>query len=85
MTTVFCIVAARKPEVNQRVEVDISHCIYMAATSAIAAIGAAKFLVLFMAERDTARPSIASSDVNKSFINKLHGGNLVSCAGETGL
>jgi hypothetical protein len=45
----------------------------MAAAPAVAAVGTAKFLVLFMAKRDAAAPAIACGDVNIGFVNKFHG------------
>jgi hypothetical protein len=45
----------------------------MAATPAVAAVGAAEFLVLFVPERDAAVAAIACGDVDKGFVNKFHG------------
>jgi hypothetical protein len=66
-------VPARKAEVDQRVEVDVGHGKHMAAAPAIAAVGAAEFLVLLVPERDAAVPPIACGNVDKGFVNKFHG------------
>jgi hypothetical protein len=71
--TALGVVAARKAEVNQCVEIGISNSKDMAATAAIAPIGAAKLFVLFMPEGDAARPAISSRDINIGFVNELHG------------
>jgi hypothetical protein len=44
----------------------------VAASATIAAIGATKFFVLLMTERDAAVPAIASGDVNIGFVNEFH-------------
>jgi hypothetical protein len=45
----------------------------MSAAPAIAPIGTAEFLVLFVAERDAAVPAVACGDVDKGFVYELHG------------
>jgi hypothetical protein len=44
----------------------------VATAATIAAVGAAKFFVLLMTERDAAVPAIASGDVNIGFVNEFH-------------
>ena len=44
---------------------------------AVTAVGATKFLEFLRAERDAARPAIASGNVNKGFVNKFHGVALI--------
>ena len=67
--------AARKPEVDQRIEVDIGDREDMAAPTTVAAVGAAKLLVLLVPERHAARTAVPGCDVNKGFVYKLHGLN----------
>ena len=65
--------AACVAEIDQRIEVDVGHDIYMAATPAVAAVGAAKFLVFFVPERCAAIAAIACGHVDAGFVNKFHG------------
>ena len=63
---------SREAEVDQRVQVDVGHCKDVAATAAVAAIGAAKFLVLLMAKRHATVAPIAGGNVDKGFVDELH-------------
>jgi hypothetical protein len=74
------LVAARVAEVDQRVEVGVGHRKHVAAPTTVAAIGAAEFLVLLVAKRDTAVAPIAGGDVDKGFINEFHGSYSLRCA-----
>jgi len=66
------IVPARKAVVDQGVQVGIGHRKNVAAAATVAAIGAAKLLVLLMPERDATRPAVSRGDVNVGFVNELH-------------
>ena len=67
------IVPARIAVVDQGVQTGIGHGKHMATATTVAAIGAAKFLVLLVPERDAAVPAVARGDVDKGFIYKFHG------------
>ena len=73
MFTVPGFMAPRKPVVDQGVQAVVGHSIDVAATATVAAIGAAKFLVLLVPERDAAAAAIARGDVDLGFVNKFHG------------
>ena len=66
-------VAAREAEVDQRVEVRVGHREHMAAAAAVAAVGAAEFLVLLVPERHAAVAAVAGGDVDEGFVDELHG------------
>ena len=68
----FSFVAARKTVVNERIQTGIGHGIYIAAATAVTAVGAAEFFVFFVPERDAAIPAVTGDDVNKGFVNKFH-------------
>src|SRR5215208_3747578 len=46
----------------------------MAAAAAVASVGTAEFLVLLVAERDAAVPSVAGGNVDIGFVYELHDG-----------
>ena len=66
--------AAREAEVDQGVEIGIGHREDVAAPAAVAAVRAAEFLVLLVAERDAAVAAVAGGDVDKGFVHELHDG-----------
>ena len=66
-------VPTRKAEVDQGIQIGVCHSKHMAATTTVATIGAAKFLVLFMPERDAPGPAVSSRDIDIGFVNELHG------------
>jgi hypothetical protein len=66
-------VPARVAVVHQGVEVRVRHGEHMAPTSAVAAVGAAEFLVFLVPERHAAIAAITGSNVNKGFVDELHG------------
>ena len=65
--------AARVAKIHQGVEVDVGNRPDMAATTAVAAVRAAKFLVFFVPKRCAAVAAIAGGHVDQGFINKFHG------------
>ena len=73
MLAASCLEAACIAVVDQRVEVGICHGPDVAAASAVPAVGAAEFLVFFMAERSAAIAAVARSDVDERFVYKFHG------------
>ena len=46
----------------------------MPAPASVAAVRSAELLVLFVAERHAAVPSVAGGDVDVGFVDELHGG-----------
>ena len=72
MLATLGIMAARKPEVHQRVEVGVGNGKDMTSTTTVTPVGTAKLFVLFMPELDAAGPTISSRDVDIGFVNKLH-------------
>jgi hypothetical protein len=75
MLAALGIVPARKPEIHQSVQIDVSHREYVAATATVSTIGATKFLVLFVTKRHAPGPAIACGDVNEGFVNEFHTGS----------
>ncbi len=72
MLTALCVVAARKAEINQRVQIRVGHRKHMAATATVATVGAAELFVFFMAERDAAGSTVSGRDINIGFVNEFH-------------
>ena len=77
MLTAFGLVAAGETEVDQGVEVGVCNGEHMAATSAVATVGAAELFVLLVPKRDAAVPAIASGDVDIGLVYKFHGVSLI--------
>jgi hypothetical protein len=73
MLTTFCLVAAGETEVDQGVEVGVCDGEHMAATSAVATIGATELFVLFVPKRNATVPAITCGDVDIGFVYKFHG------------
>jgi DNA-binding FadR family transcriptional regulator len=71
--TALGFVAAGETVIHQSIEAGIGHRVHMAATSAIAAIGAAEFFVFFVAKRHAAIATITGNNVYVCFINEFHG------------
>ena len=74
------LVTTRVAKVHQGVEIGVGYGKHMAAATAVAAIGAAKLFVFFVAKRDAAVPPIAGGDVDIGFVNKFHSNRLKSKA-----
>ena len=72
MLAALGLVPAGVTKINQRIEVRVGHCKHVATAATIAAVGAAKFFVLLMPERNAAVPAIACGDVNIGFVNEFH-------------
>jgi hypothetical protein len=72
MLTALGIMPARKTVIDQGVEVGVCYRKHMAATAAIAAIGATKLFVFLMPKRDAASATISSGDINVGFVNEFH-------------
>ena len=68
-----CFVATRVAKVHQGVQVRISHGKNMPAATTVPAVGTAEFLVLFVPKRHAAIATITGGNVNKGFIDELHG------------
>ncbi len=66
------LVAARVAVVHQRVQVDVCHGKYVTTAAAIAAVGAAKFLVFFVPERHATIAAIPGGNVYIGFVNEFH-------------
>ena len=77
MLTTLGFMATRETEVDQGVEVGVCDGEHMAATSAVATVGAAEFFVLFVPKRNAAIPAIAGGDVDIGFVYKFHGLSLI--------
>ncbi|MDR7094490.1 hypothetical protein J2X09_002231 [Hydrogenophaga laconesensis] len=61
-----------EPEIHQGVQTGIGDCKHVTATSTVATIRPAEFLVLFMPERCAAIAAIARGDIDRGFVHKLH-------------
>ena len=59
-------------EIDQGIEAGIGQCVHVAATAAIAAVRTTKLFVFLVPERGAAIATVASSDFDRGFINKLH-------------
>ncbi|MCY1230224.1 hypothetical protein D3C72_1632280 [compost metagenome] len=73
MLAALGFVPARVAEIDQGVEVRVGHREHVAATAAVAAVGAAELFVLLMTERHAAVAAIARGDVDEGFVDELHG------------
>jgi hypothetical protein len=65
--------ATRETKVDQGVEVGVCDGEHMAATSAVATIGATELFVLFVPKRNATVPAITCGDVDIGFVYKFHG------------
>ena len=72
MLTTLGLVTARVAVVDQGVQVDVCIGEHMPAPTTISTVGATKFFVLFVSERDAAVPAVTCGDVNIGFVNELH-------------
>jgi hypothetical protein len=70
--TTLGVVPAGEAVIDQGVQVGVSHRKNVAATTTVAAIGAAKLFVFFMPKRDATCASIAGRDINIGFVNEFH-------------
>ena len=73
MLATLGLMAARIAKVHQGVQIGIGNGKHMATAPTIAAIGATELFVLFVPERHAAIATIASGNVDKGFIDELHG------------
>ena len=73
MLTAFGLMAARVAIVHQGIQIGVSHGEHMPAAPPVTTIGAAELLVFFVPERHAAIATITSGNVNKGFIDELHG------------
>ena len=74
MLAAFGVMPARETKVHQRVQIGVGKRKDMPSPASVTAIGAPEFLVFFVPERDASGPAISGGDVNKGFVDKLHGG-----------
>ena len=72
MLAASCLEAPGIAVVDQRVEVGIRHGPDVAAASAVPTVGAAEFLVFFMAELSAAIAAVARCDVDERFVYEFH-------------
>ena len=73
--------AARIPEIHQRIQVGICHCEHMPAPTPIPAVGPTEFLVFFMPERHATIAAITGSNVYVGFVDELHGASSLQNSG----
>ena len=73
MLTALGLVASGVAVIDQRVQIGVGHGEHMPTSPPIATVGATEFLVFFVPERHAAIATITCGNVNKGFIDELHG------------
>ena len=66
------VMAARKAEIHQGVEVFVCHRKNMATAATVATIRTTEFLVLFVPKRDAAGSAVSGRDINVGFVDEFH-------------